>query len=187
MEPFAATLTDLIARWSCGIDDAGLRLAQNITKLDASGDSRITTVAPWSSALKILAASRSDRLTDAGLRFATGIVTLRAENTRCITTVTPMAQSLTELDASGALSCITNAGLQIVKLNASHNPAAINYARRDQLHRRSGLLVVDRFSIDVPRCDRDVVTYATGFKIAVRLSSWQILGRSETGEMEHTS
>ena len=111
LQPLASQIWSLKANVSnCGIGDAGLAAATRIVELDAGGNAKITTCAPFACSLRILRAWGGCGIGDAGLAAATGIVELNADDNAKITTCGPFACSLRILHAGGDCG-IGDAGL----------------------------------------------------------------------------
>jgi len=106
--PFGATLRELdasstdvgILAETCGITDSGLCNATQLVKLNAEGNSKITTVAPFASTLRDLGARYACGISDSGLRYATQLVKLKASSNSKITMVAPFGSTMRELNAT---------------------------------------------------------------------------------------
>lgn len=123
LEPFAATLRELDASHSCGLNRAALAHARHLTVLSIHFNESITSLPPSLAAnlreLRVGCQSDTDPIGDEQLREATSLVYLDASTAPLISTVAPFAKSLRVLSCGSGFTdeSAIPAATQLVRLN----------------------------------------------------------------------
>jgi hypothetical protein len=101
--PFANTLTELDASYSCKIDDEELKACKKLKILIARYNKNITTCEPFADTLIKLIATFDCNISDKGLKKCNKLQILEAQGNPRITKCYPFAKTLTHLTA--CLNC----------------------------------------------------------------------------------